>query len=133
MAKEQVDRASREVESSNPKPESPDWSSTWLELAYDAIMVCNIDGVISYWNHGAELLYGWPKDQAIGAKSGDLLRTIFPVPMEQIATELERTGKWEGELRHTVRNGDMVVVSSRWNLRVDGAHREILEINRDIT
>jgi light-regulated signal transduction histidine kinase (bacteriophytochrome) len=48
---------------------------------------------------------------------------------------LLRTGRWEGELIHTKRDGTRVVVASRWSLRRDehGAPAAILEINRDVT
>ena len=49
--------------------------------------------------------------------------------------QLEREGQWEGELRHTSRDGREVLVESRQVLVRDAAGRPsaILEINRDIT
>jgi PAS domain S-box-containing protein len=106
----------------------------WLDQAPDAVLVHDLEGKISYWNHGAETLYGWSKSQALGAMSNELLRTIFPVPLGSILEELRQTGKWQGELRHMVRSGDLIVVSSHWNAcGTDSARPEILEINRDIT
>ena len=105
-----------------------------LELAYDAILVRDLRGNIRYWNRGAEMLYGWSRDQAVGQFSHDLLGTVFPLPFEQLERELVEKGRWEGELKHTVKDGGTVTVSSRWAVRdsVDG-QIEILEINRDIT
>jgi PAS domain S-box-containing protein len=105
-----------------------------LELAHDAILVRDLNGTIRFWNRGAENLYGWNRDYAIGRVSNDLLQTIFPVPLRDIETALTTTGRWEGELCHTARNRDVVFVSSRWAVRdaLDGAI-EVLEINRDIT
>jgi C4-dicarboxylate-specific signal transduction histidine kinase len=57
------------------------------------------------------------------------------VPPEQITAELVRTGRWEGDLVHTKRDGSQVTVSSRWSLRRDehGEPAAILETNTDIT
>lgn len=105
-----------------------------LELAHDAILVRDLQGNIRFWNRGAETLYGWSRDEALGRASHELLGTVFPVPFEQVERELLDKGRWEGELTHTVRGGGTVTVSSRWAVRdaLDG-QLEILEINRDIT
>ena len=49
--------------------------------------------------------------------------------------ELARTGRWEGELVHTWRDGTPVMVASRWSLRraSPGRPTAILETNDDIT
>ena len=105
-----------------------------LELAHDAILVRDTHGTIRYWNRGAESLYGWNRDYAIGRLSHQLLGTIFPVPLHEIQRALRVFGRWQGELRQTTRDRNMVTVSSRWAVRkgLDG-QIEILEINRDIT
>jgi PAS domain S-box-containing protein len=105
-----------------------------LELAHDAILVREMQGRIRYWNRAAEVLYGWSRDEALGRLTHDLLRTRFPVPFAEIEQALLTQHRWEGELRHTTRKGDEVIVSSRWAVRdARDAKVEILEINRDIT
>jgi PAS domain S-box-containing protein len=105
-----------------------------LELAHDAILVRDLESRIRFWNLGAETLYGWSKEQAVGALAHHLLQTVFPVPFDDVQKALEETGHWEGELRHTVRGGGTVIVSSRWAVRdAQEGQIEILEINRDIT
>jgi PAS domain S-box-containing protein len=105
-----------------------------LELARDAIMVRDLDGKIQFWNGGAEKLYGWSKELAEGAMKHELLQTEFPKALQEIQRELIETGCWEGDLRHTKRDGNKIVVSSRWALRrADDGEIEVLEINRDIT
>ena len=69
--------------------------------------------VITYWNRGAETLYGWTRDEALGKVTDDLLQTIFPAPPRAITATLTRDGHWEGELVHTRRDGGRVVVASR--------------------
>ena len=106
-----------------------------LDLTHDSIFVRDLSDVIAYWNRGAQELYGWTPQEAIGKRSHDLLRTIFPAPLDDIGAELLRTGRWEGELKHTKADGTEVVVASRWSLRRDQMERPvaIMETNNDIT
>ena len=106
-----------------------------LDLTHDTIFVRDLNDVITYWNRGAEELYGWPRDEAIGQVSHQLMKTVFPEPLEDITAELFRSGRWEGELIHTKRDGTRVTVASRWSLQQDERGRPIgtLETNNDIT
>ncbi|MEA2986032.1 MAG: hypothetical protein QOD94_2286, partial [Alphaproteobacteria bacterium] len=106
-----------------------------LDLTHDTIFVRNMNDVISFWNHGAEQLYGWSQEEALNRVTHQLLRTVFPTPREDITSELLSTGRWEGELVHTKRDGTQVTVASRWSLRQDehGLPVGILETNNDIT
>jgi PAS domain S-box-containing protein len=106
-----------------------------LDLTRDTIFVRNMNDVITYWNRGAEELYGWTGQEAVGKVSHQLTRTSFPEPLNEINTKLLRTGCWEGELIHTTREGTRVVVASRWSLQRDerGNPTAILETNNNIT
>lgn len=102
-----------------------------LNLTHDTIFVRDVNDVITYWNRGAQELYGWTAEDAIGKKSHDLLQTIFPSPLEDIVAELHRAGRWEGELQHAKADGTNVVVASRWALRRDEQNQPaaVLETN----
>jgi PAS domain S-box-containing protein len=102
-----------------------------LDLASDAIFVKSADGNISYWNQGAERLYGWAASEAIGRSPHELLRTEFPIPLAEISAK----DSWQGELRHTKRDGSRMVVESRWTTvrGKDGNTLGWLEINTDIS
>ncbi len=102
-----------------------------LELSYDAIFVRDTHNRINFWNCGAHELYGWAAEDALGQDPHQLLHTEFPQPLESIHRQLEQTGRWEGELVHTRRDGARVVVTSRWAREVETGR--VLEINRDIT
>ena len=106
-----------------------------LNLTHDTIFVRDMSDIITYWNRGAEELYGWPAQEAVGKHSQQLLQAEFPIPLEEIRAELLRTGRWEGELRKTKSDGSGVVVASRWSLRQDeqGRPTAILETNNDIS
>ena len=106
-----------------------------LNLTHDTIFARDMSDVITYWNRGAQELYGWTAEDAIGRNSQHLLQTGFPAPIDDIRAELLRTGRWEGELRKTRADGTQMVVASRWSLRRDEQERAvaILETNNDIT
>jgi len=109
--------------------------SSLLNLTHDTIFVRDMSDSIRYWNRGAEELYGWTPEQAIGKGSRELLRTVLPLPLDDIQAEFLRTGRWEGELKHTKADGTQVIVASRWSLRRDEREQPIavLETNNDIT
>jgi PAS domain S-box-containing protein len=106
-----------------------------LDLTHDTVFVRDMSDVITYWNRGAEELYGWKREEAVGQVSHRLTQTIFPAPLEELNAELLSTGRWDGELAHTKRDGTPVVVASRWSLQRDeqGNPVAILETNNDIT
>jgi PAS domain S-box-containing protein len=106
-----------------------------LDLTHHPIFVRDMNDVITYWNRGAEELYGWKSEEALGKVSHTLLQTVFPAPLEQIMQTLQSVGRWEGELLHTSRDGTKVSVESRWSLqRNDNGHPiGTLETNNNIT
>src|SRR5258705_2878038 len=106
-----------------------------LELAHDGILVRDPSSAIVFWNRGAERMYGWTREEAVGEITHTLLQTEFPRSFEEVEAELHDGGYWEGELVHTTRDGSRLVVASRQVLQRDpsGNPVAILEINRDIT
>ncbi|MCJ8142849.1 ATP-binding protein [Ancylobacter sp. A5.8] len=106
-----------------------------LDLTHDAVLVRNAEDIILYWNRGAEELYGWSAAEAVGRKTSELLQTTFPVSREAAQAQLLDEARWEGELRHTRKDGSHLVVSSRWSLRHDerGLPAAAMETNNDIT
>lgn len=106
-----------------------------LDLANDAILILDHMGTIASWNRGAESLYGWSREEAIGKHVSTLLNTRFPKPLEEVLSDLRNSGEWLGELHQTTRTGEEVIVFSRWTLECDpqGAPAGWVEINRDMT
>jgi len=106
-----------------------------LDLTHDAIFVRDLSSVIVYWNRGAEEMYGWSREEAMGQVTHDLLQTEFLEPLDRIVATVLRTGRWDGELSHTKRDGTRVVVASRWSVQRDeaGDPTGFLEINNDVS
>ncbi len=106
-----------------------------LDQTHDSILVRDLNSVITYWNRGAEELYGWRAEEAVGRRSYELLDTAFPAPLEELHEQLLRTGRWEGELKRVKADGSNVIVACRWALRRSESDRavSVLETNNDIT
>jgi PAS domain S-box-containing protein len=106
-----------------------------LNLTYDAIFVCDMNGVITYWSRGAQALYGWTQDEAMGKVGAELLKTVFPLPIGQITAALHGSDRWEGELVRIRKEGMQVTVASRWSLQRNarGVPVAALETSNDIT
>ena len=106
-----------------------------LELAHDSIIVRDLENRITFWNRGAEEKYGWRREEALGQLAHPFLQTEFSQPVADVEDALRRTRYWEGEVVHTAKNGQRIVVASRRVLQCDatGNPIAILEINNDIT
>src|SRR5205807_4051837 len=97
-----------------------------LDLAHDAIMVCDMAQQLVFWNRGAEARYGWTQEEALGHSPHTLLQTVFPQPLAAIQDALLRHGHWEGELVHRTRAGTRLVVASRWAVQRDATGRRVV-------
>jgi PAS domain S-box-containing protein len=106
-----------------------------LNLTHDSIFVRDTSDVVTYWNRGAQELFGWRSEEAVGRHVHELLRSVFQAPLEQIHADLLRSGRWEGEFESTKADGTTVIVASRWSLQRDewGQPAAILETSNDIT
>ncbi|MGO8947139.1 MAG: PAS domain S-box protein [Ktedonobacterales bacterium] len=106
-----------------------------INLAHDAILVRDNANRVLVWNTGAEELYGWTAQEALGRVTHILFKTRFPVSPYAVQSQLYRDGTWEGELVHTRPDGRTLIVESKQVVVRDasGQPSAILEINRDIT
>jgi len=106
-----------------------------LDLSFTAVILRDAEDRITYWNKGAEELYGWTQDEVLGRVTHTLFQTEFPEPLDSISGVLRREGRWQGELIHTRKNGSKLTVLSRWALTCDQETNteSIMEANIDIT
>jgi PAS domain S-box-containing protein len=107
-----------------------------IDLSPDGVVVKNFDDTVTFWSEGAEKLYGWTKEEAVGRKIIDLLTPAYPhdSSVEDVLKKLEMDGKWTGQLVHHAKDGHEIVVMSSWLAMVkNSGGMEILESNTDIT
>jgi two-component system cell cycle sensor histidine kinase/response regulator CckA len=87
-----------------------------LDKAQDAILVCDLNFQILYWNKGAEHIYGWTTDDAFGRSIAELICGGEPEHVARAKNALTRSDEWKAEARHVTRAGEKLVVESRWTL-----------------
>ena len=107
-----------------------------LDKARDAIIAYDMDGHVIYWNKSAERLTGWSKEEMLGKKANEHLfdeeqREKLPSCWKAV----KETDEWKGELHQQTKDGDEIIVESRWTLvrESDGTPESVLVINTDIT
>jgi PAS domain S-box-containing protein len=107
-----------------------------LDLAHDAVIVRDpAQSRVRFWNREAQEIYGYSAAEAVGRVTHELLATEFPESREAVDAALMRDRQWVGELRHTRRDGTVIVVSSRQALQTTehGAPIAIIELNSDVS
>jgi two-component system CheB/CheR fusion protein len=124
----------RDITESKRAQEQREQQARLLDLSLDAIIVLSrSDGLIEYWNDGAEKLYGYSAAEAIGQSIDELLKTIYPMLRVDVEKRIDHDGEWDGRVLHTQKSGGRVAVLSRMQRIVRPGGDVILAVNRDIT
>ena len=106
-----------------------------LNQARDAIIIHNFaDQRVTFWNAGAERLYGWRAEEAIGRPIGELI-VADAQEVETYTRIIGSTGEFHGEVKQRNKDGKELTVEGRATLIADpdGMPRSVLLINTDIT
>ncbi len=107
-----------------------------LDKAQDAIIVRDLDYNVIYWNKSAERLYGWTESEVLSNRN--MTQHLYVEKTSELIEAQENIlekGEWIGELRQLTKNGNEIIVQSRWNLicNKSGTPKSILTVNTDIT
>ncbi len=104
-----------------------------IDQTYDAVIVWDWGGPITFWNRGAERMYGYTREEASGMSTRALLKTAAGGNATDFLEALERNGEWEGELLHTRRDGQVIDVESRMVVIREDGMVSVLETVRNVT
>jgi PAS domain S-box-containing protein len=126
----QIERELRELSRVEAGSERAERLASLVTLSYEPMLVWQLGGRIEFWNAGAERLYGFAPEEAVGRSSHALLQTKFPIEFTEFIMQLQNERCWSGELRHICKDGREVIVESRHQLLSDGT---VIEVNRDVT
>ncbi|MGB8342710.1 MAG: PAS domain S-box protein, partial [Chthoniobacterales bacterium] len=104
-----------------------------LDLANDAIVISDAAGKISYWNRGAERMYGWSREEATGCEVHTLLQSGPSEKLAEVMRELQEKHHWEGEIEQNRKDGARIVASTGWTLRGNDPEAPLLQLSIDVT
>ena len=106
-----------------------------LEKTKDAIIVCDLNHKIIFWNHGAEKLYGWKSAEILGDEICGKICANNREFFESALKGLEKTDDWQEEAKNFTKDGKELTVISRWTLVRNelGKPDYFLVINSDIS
>jgi len=112
-----------------PLPFDEEWVGS---LIPDSLIVTDESGTVIRWNAGAEALYGYSVDDAMGHNLDQLLATRHPFGTAYLIEKLDRTGRWEAEIFRTTADGRAIGLRAHRarNLRPDRACDEQVEWSR---
>ncbi|WAB82003.1 PAS domain S-box protein [Microcella daejeonensis] len=105
-----------------------------IEASTEAMLIEDLDNVVLYWNQGAEQLYGWSSEEAVGRNIRELIYAD-PADFEGPGAELLRDGRWFGELTQRTKDGRALIIECRWQVVLDAEGRpaKIFVVNSDVT
>jgi PAS domain S-box-containing protein len=105
-----------------------------LDKASDAIVVRDLKGKVQFWNKGAELMYGWTRQEVLGGYIGGLVYTS-PKEFERINELTISRGEWHGDLQHFTKDRRQITTEARWTLIRDHEEnpKSVLSIDSDVT
>lgn len=101
----------------------------------DALVVADLAGCVTFWNHGAEKTFGWTEDEVLGRPFKELFEPEIATAIERNFTAAMDGKPWTGEWTGRRKDGSHVTLDSRVNryLDRDGNPAGIFTITRDIT
>ncbi|HEX4265310.1 MAG TPA: CheR family methyltransferase [Verrucomicrobiae bacterium] len=104
-----------------------------LEMA--PLLVRSAKDRIILWSRGAEQMYGYSSEEAVGQTSHILLDMQTAEPLSKIQAKLHKDGHWKGEVTHRRKDGKVLHVTTQWVVHYDDQKKihAILEVNADIT
>lgn len=132
---EQNVRLEEEIQQHKQAQQKISEQAALLDIATDAIFVQDLSNNIVFWNKGAERLYGWEANEAIGKNVLELLYKEISPEIQEPLQNITYTGDWLGELSQVTKDGKNLTVTSRWTKVLDcnGQLKSILVVNTDIT
>jgi PAS domain S-box-containing protein len=82
-----------------------------------AVVTTDNERRVTYWNRGAELLFGWTRDEALGQPTSRL--NVGLEGVDEVLDAIRRDGHWEGEYHARRKDGTRFPAHARTRLLLD--------------
>lgn len=108
--------------------------ASMLEKTRDAIVVQDMNQKVTFWNKGAEALYGWTSDEVLDQPIQNILHQDSEVFNHALVDLLDH-GEWTGEITEHHKNGSKLIIEEHWTLlrNIEGKPKSIFAIKSDVT
>jgi PAS domain S-box-containing protein len=109
--------------------------SDLLNRASDAIVVLNLAYAFTFWNRGAERLFGWSAAETLGHTAPQIFTDLPFSQIEAIRRASMQEGEWRGEVALLDKTGRRLVIALSVTLVRDdaGAPKGLVAICSDLT
>ncbi len=101
-----------------------------------SVIVTDLERRVVSWNSGAESLYGWSREEALGRDAVELMAPpADEVSLERFETELRRDSRWDGEFTAMRKDGTTFTAYVRNRVICDegGAPTSLVGVSVDIS
>jgi PAS domain S-box-containing protein len=100
-----------------------------------AVVATDSAGNVTHWNRGADVLYGWTRDESTGRRATDLIIADDGPAGVAVVDDLNALGHWEGRISMRRKDGSIFPAHVRNALVVDadGEPSGMIGVSLDIT
>lgn len=87
-----------------------------LDKTRDAVLVCDLNYDILFWNRGAEKIYGMDVEEVLGRNIVDVLFDGDAKELEMLRAAFEPTGTVNRVVKRRAGTGEQLTIDARWTL-----------------
>jgi diguanylate cyclase (GGDEF)-like protein/PAS domain S-box-containing protein len=127
--------AHEDVSEGRQAREGASMQAALLDQIDAAVIVTDLDGTVRSWNSGAESLYGWTREEAVGRDAMELIVPEDSAPAQRLVAELRRDSRWDGEFLLRRKDGSTFTsyVRNRVICDEDGRPTALVGVSVDIS
>lgn len=106
-----------------------------LENVTDSIIVTDLKGKITYWNDGAENIFGYSSEEMLGKTPAKLYPEISPIRYGADLNTIKKEGEYRGEWMGKRKDGKEIWINIKTTLLKDSGDKPVgfIGVSHDIT